>query len=415
MNLLANKRILLGITGGIAAYKSADLVRRLKEHGCDVQIVMSEAATRFVTPLTFQALSGRPVRTDLFDAQAEAAMGHIELARWADAILIAPCSANTLAKLAQGAAGNLLTTVCLAGDAPLAIAPAMNRLMWDNAATRNNVAILKARGISIFGPASGQQACGETGEGRMLEPLELLELTGKLFRSDALSGKQVLITAGPTREAIDPVRFISNHSSGKMGFALAEAAHEAGAAVTLICGPVHQIMPEGVTRIDVESALDMHAAVLQRIHNSDIFIGCAAVADYRVADPATDKLKKSDDEKQLVLIKNPDILAEVAALDKPPFTLGFAAETDDLAHNAQLKLKRKNVNLIAGNLVGYGRGFNTDENTLEIFWRNGHVSLPQSTKAQLARQLIRILAEHYVSSINNKKPTNEKAAATENS
>jgi phosphopantothenoylcysteine decarboxylase/phosphopantothenate--cysteine ligase len=415
MNLLANKRILLGITGGIAAYKSADLVRRLKEHGCDVQIVMSEAATRFVTPLTFQALSGRPVRTDLFDAQAEAAMGHIELARWADAILIAPCSANTLAKLAQGAAGNLLTTVCLAGDAPLAIAPAMNRLMWDNAATRNNVAILKARSISIFGPASGQQACGETGEGRMLEPLELLELTGKLFRSDALSGKQVLITAGPTREAIDPVRFISNHSSGKMGFALAEAAHEAGAAVTLICGPVHQIMPEGVTRIDVESALDMHAAVLQRIHNSDIFIGCAAVADYRVADPATDKLKKSDDEKQLVLIKNPDILAEVAALDKPPFTLGFAAETDDLAHNAQLKLKRKNVNLIAGNLVGYGRGFNTDENTLEIFWRNGHVSLPQSTKAQLARQLIRILAEHYVSSINNKKPTNEKAAATENS
>lgn len=420
MSILAHKRVLLGITGGIAAYKSADLVRRLRESGCEVQVVMTAAAVEFVTPLTFQALSGRPVRTDLFDRDAEAAMGHIELARWADVILIAPCSANTLAKLAQGVADNLLTTLCLASDAPLAVAPAMNRLMWANPATRENVERLQKRGVGIFGPAAGEQACGEHGEGRMLEAIDLVELTGQLFRHDALAGKQVLITAGPTCEAIDPVRYISNRSSGKMGFALAAAAREAGASVILVSGPVQLTTPDNVRRLNVESALEMHEAVLRHIHTADIFIGCAAVGDYRLARPSEIKLKKTSDELQLTLVRNPDILADVAALPSPPFTVGFAAETGNLAEYARQKLKQKGIHLIAANLVGTdageARGFNVDDNALEVYWHEGQDSLPLMPKTRLARQLIALIAKHYsqfVSSKNN-SVINEKEAPTEN-
>lgn len=416
MNTLVHKRILLGITGGIAAYKSADLVRRLKEAGCDVQVVMTASAAEFITPLTFQALSGRSVRSDLFDRDAEAAMGHIELARWADAVLIAPCSANTLAKLAQGTSDNLLTTLCLASDAPLAIAPAMNRLMWTNPATRQNIELLLSRGVRIFGPAAGEQACGEYGEGRMLEPPALVELTGQLFRHNTLTGKQVLITAGPTCEAIDPVRFISNRSSGKMGFALATAAEEAGASVTLISGPVQLATPDNVRRTDVETALEMHEAVMKQASAADIFIGCAAVGDYRIAQPLQEKLKKTSDELQLPLIKNPDILADVAALPAPPFTVGFAAETSNLAEYAGLKLKQKGIHLIAANLVGPGAAFNADDNALEVYWQNGQETLPLMPKTKLARRLMTLIAERYSEFVAPKKSvTNEKETSIKNS
>lgn len=418
MNTLANKRILLGITGGIAAYKSAELVRRLKDAGCDVQVVMAPSAVEFITPLTFQALSGRPVRTELFDRDAEAAMGHIELARWADAVLIAPCSANTLAKLAGGIADNLLTTLCLASDAPLAVAPAMNKLMWANSATRQNIEVLLNRGVHLFGPAAGEQACGEYGEGRMLEPATLVELTGQLFRHGALAGKHVVITAGPTCEAIDPVRFISNRSSGKMGFALAAAAVEAGASVTLVSGPVQLPTPDNVRRINVETALEMHETVMAHAKTADIFIGCAAVGDYRVAQPFPDKLKKTSDTLQLTLVKNPDILADVAALPTPPYTVGFAAETGNLEEYATRKLKQKSIHLIAANLVGAdpARGFNADDNALEVYWHGGRESLPLMSKAKLARRLTALIAAHYSEFISsNNNSTHEKEAPTENS
>lgn len=396
MPALLNKRILLGVTGGIAAYKSAELVRRLREAGAEVQVMMTASATEFVTPLTFQALSGRPVRCDLFDDAAEAAMSHIELARWADAILIAPCSANTLAKLAYGMADNLLTTVCLATDAPLALAPAMNRLMWSNQATQDHLKRLESRGIQLFGPAQGAQACGETGAGRMLEVPELVELSSKLFQNGALAGKQVLITAGPTREAIDPVRFLSNRSSGKMGFALAAAAAEAGAGVTLISGPVSLETPAGVTRVDVESAEQMFDATLKAAPASDIFIACAAVSDYRLAQPSSEKIKKQHDEMLLKLIKNPDILAEVAGLKQRPFCVGFAAETQDILEYAKSKLKQKNLDLIIANHVGPGKGFEQDHNAVEAIWRNGQQSFDEMPKTKLARCLIQLIAEQYV-------------------
>lgn len=395
MTTLAHKRILLGVTGGIAAYKSAELVRRLREAGAEVQVVMTAAACEFVTPLTFQALSGRAVRTDLFDRDAEAAMSHIELARWADAVMIAPCSANTLAGLAQGAADNLLTTLCLATDAPLAVAPAMNRLMWAHEATQDHIERLKQRGVHVVGPGSGGQACGETGEGRMSEPPELVEALAGLFEHGALAGTAVLITAGPTREAIDPVRFMTNRSSGKMGFALARAAREAGAAVTLVSGPVNLATPDGVERIDVETALEMHEQTLLRAPRTDIVIGCAAVADYRMARPAEQKIKRRDPETHLTLVKNPDILAEVAALPagRRPWVAGFAAETEALEAHAREKLKRKNLDLIAANTVGPSAGFDRDDNALEVFWRDGGRSLPQTSKDKLARQLIALIAE----------------------
>jgi phosphopantothenoylcysteine decarboxylase/phosphopantothenate--cysteine ligase len=395
MNYLTGKHILLGVTGGIAAYKSAELVRQLRLSGAMVRVVMTAAATEFITPLTLQALSGNPVHTDLLDPAAEAAMGHIELARWADALLVAPATADFIARVAEGRANDLLAAVCLACDAPVAVAPAMNRAMWENAATGENLATLQARNIQLLGPAEGLQACGETGPGRMLEPEELVTRLSGMFQTGVLAGRQVLVTAGPTREAIDPVRYLSNHSSGRMGFAVATAAAEAGAAVTLISGPVSLATPAGVQRIDVESAADMYAAVMQAVTAADIFISVAAVADYRPALVATQKLKKESAESSLDLIRNPDILAAVAALPNPPFTAGFAAETEAVEANAQDKRLAKGIDMIAANKVGAGLGFDSEENALHVFWEAGERALPVADKAKLARQLLELIAEQF--------------------
>ena len=395
MKGLDQKRILLGVTGGIAAYKSAELVRRLREQGAEVQVVMTPSAGEFITALTFQALSGHPVRNESFDQASEAAMSHIELARWADAVLIAPCSANTLAKAANGIADNLLSTLILATDAPLLLAPAMNHQMWCHSATQKNLQQLKENGAQILGPAEGEQACGEYGAGRMLEPEELVVQLIQSFKNEILSGQQVLITAGPTREAIDPVRYLSNRSSGKMGYALARAAREAGASVTLISGPVTLDVPEGIRLIKVESAKEMHAAVMQQVDAANIFIACAAVADYGATEFAKEKIKKSADSMQLVLKKNPDILAEVAAMTPGPFTVGFAAETESLLQNARNKLLNKKLDLIAANQVGANLGFEQEDNSLTVIWQNGQKELPVSTKEKLARELIHIISQHF--------------------
>ncbi|MCB1777844.1 MAG: bifunctional phosphopantothenoylcysteine decarboxylase/phosphopantothenate--cysteine ligase CoaBC [Candidatus Competibacteraceae bacterium] len=418
---LDNTRILLGVTGGIAAYKSADLTRRLREAGADVQITMTPAATAFVAPLTFQAVSGRPVRTELLDVNAEAGMGHIELARWADLILIAPATADFLARLAHGMADDLLSKLCLATDRPLAVAPAMNRLMWQNVATQDNCRLLARRGVKIWGPGSGEQACGEVGAGRMLEPLELRNLVVDwLGRKEAgaqwqtapsgapaltaetlgpydLQGLTVLLTAGPTREALDPVRFISNRSTGKMGFAVAKAAVMAGAQVILVSGPVHLSTPSGVERVDVESALEMHETVMNRVRQADIFIATAAVADYRAIQAAERKIKKTDESLTLALARNPDILAEVAALrSHRPFTVGFAAETHDMLRYAEDKRRRKNLDLIAANQVGIaGSGFESEQNTLHVLWEGGERVLPLADKDALGQQLVALIAERY--------------------
>lgn len=411
MTSLTNKHIILGVTGGIAAYKAADLVRRLQDAGAEVRVVMTHAATEFVGALTFQALSGHKVHIDLLDAEAEAAMSHIELARWADAVLIAPATANTLAKLAQGLADDLLSTLCLASKAPLCVAPAMNHVMWSDQHTRANLAQLQQNGVSIFGPASGSQACGETGEGRMLEPLQLVDQLSKLFVGGALQGRRVLITAGPTHEAIDPVRFIGNRSSGKMGYALAQAAIEAGAQVTLISGPVALATPDRVQRIDVESAAQMHQAVMQHIAAQDIFIGCAAVADYRPAQANSQKIKKSAASMQLELVKNPDILADVAALAQPPFCVGFAAETENLPQHAQQKLQAKKLHMIAANDVSnQDTGFNSEYNTLHVFWNGGETRLETAGKSLIARQLIALIAQHF-SLMHTQKKIHEKNPA----
>ena len=392
---LAVRRILLGVTGGIAAYKAADLVRRLKEAGAEVQVVMSQGAQEFVTPLTFQALSGRAVRTSLFDPAAEAAMGHIELARWPDLILIAPASADSLSKLAHGGASDLISTLCLASDKPLAVAPAMNRLMWAHPATQANVATLRARGVHVLGPGAGSQACGETGDGRMLEPTQIRDAVARLFGDGPLRGVRTVITAGPTREAIDPVRFISNRSSGKMGYALAEALQQLGAQVTLISGPTALPAPAGVTRVDVESAAQMHEASLQAAVGAQIFVGSAAVADYRVELPATEKIKKNDTTMQLALTRNADIISAVREAQPQLFVVGFAAETEKLAEHARGKLARKKLDLIAANWVGNGRAFDRDDNALTVFWRDGERELPQASKSELARGLAGLIAERY--------------------
>jgi phosphopantothenoylcysteine decarboxylase/phosphopantothenate--cysteine ligase len=397
MNTLANKKIILGVCGGIAAYKSAELVRRLVEVGAQVQVVMSAHAQSFVSALTFQALSGRAVRHSLFDETAEAAMGHIELARWADVILIAPATANTIAKLAHGLADNLLTTLCLASRAPIAVAPAMNQAMWENSTTQHNMQLLKTQHFALFGPGVGEQACGETGAGRMLEPLEIRSLLEALCskKTQLLSGKQVLLTAGPTQEAIDPVRYISNHSSGKMGFALAEAARNAGAEVVLVCGPTKLSPPPGIEVCRVKSAEEMLAKVLKHSMASDIFISVAAVADFRLKEVKAEKIKKSADEMTLTLVKNPDILATVAKLETlRPFCVGFAAETNNLSQYAQQKLKLKNLDMIAANLVSTENNvFNNDHNALEVYTRKGdHISLGNTTKTALAKQLIELIA-----------------------
>lgn len=391
---LTNKRILLGVTGGIAAYKSAELVRRLQDAGAIVQVVMTAGAQEFITPLTLQALSGYPVHTTLLDPEAEAGMGHIQLARWADVILIAPATADFIARLTQGAGDDLLTTLCLATRAPIAIAPAMNQGMWHNAATQSNLTTLAARGVHQFGPAAGGQACGDVGLGRMLDVPELVIATSALFEQSHLTGKTVVITAGPTREALDPVRYISNHSSGKMGYALATAAAEAGAITILISGPTQLPCPERVTRIDVVTAEDMLAASLNVAPSADLFIGAAAVADYRAKAAAEHKIKKTDgDELTLVLVKNPDIIAQVAALESPPFMVGFAAESENLLTYARDKLTRKKLDIVvANNISEAGIGFNSDDNAVTLVEPNGDTSLPVQNKNTLARELIALFA-----------------------
>ncbi|MCZ8133396.1 MAG: bifunctional phosphopantothenoylcysteine decarboxylase/phosphopantothenate synthase [Steroidobacteraceae bacterium] len=446
------RRILLGVTGGIAAYKAADLVRRLRERGAEVQVVMTAGAQRFVTPLTFQALSGRAVRTELWDERAEAAMGHIELARWAELVLVAPASADFLARAAAGRADDLLATLCLATSAPLVVAPAMNRQMWAHAATQANVAILVARGVRVLGPGSGEQACGEVGDGRMLEPLEIAEAVlagggaagalplgdmvsgvasppGAARPADAasgtagvpasstgpLAGLHVVITAGPTREALDPVRFISNRSSGKMGYAVAAAAREAGARVTLVSGPVSLPTPAGVVRVDVESAQQMydavHAALGPTGAGADVYIGAAAVADYTPTRCAGQKIKKTSDTLELHLTKARDILASVAQLPQRPFTVGFAAETNDVEKHARDKLVRKRLDLIAANEVGENKAFDREDNALLVLWPDGRRELALQSKCDLAREFVALVAERRGASARSGGATDGGSAA----
>ena len=387
-------RILLGVTGGIAAYKSPDLVRRLMERGADVQVEMTRAAQRFVSPMSFQAVSGRPTRNDLWDDAAEAAMGHIELARWAQVVLIAPASADCIARLAAGRADDLLATLCLATEAPIVLAPAMNRVMWANKATRANVDTLISRGVRILGPAAGNQACGEVGVGRMWEPEKLAEsILEPPVNAGLLAGLNVLITAGPTRERIDPVRYLSNRSSGKMGFAVAAAAREAGAHVTLVTGPVQMPTPVGVTRINVESARDMYAAVHRQVADADVFIAAAAVADFQPVSIAKQKIKKQGLAVKLDLEPAPDIVKSVADLSKRPFVVGFAAETNDVEENARIKLKRKKLDMIAANQVGEGIAFDCDDNALTVIWPGGKVEVSRGPKIDVARQLIALIAQ----------------------
>ena len=391
MQGLAGQRIVLCVTGGIAAYKAADLARRLQDAGAQVRVVMTEAATRFITPMTFQALTGQPVRTSLWDEAAEAAMGHIELARWADRLLVAPASADSIARLAAGLAGDLLGTLYLATEAPLVLAPAMNRVMWAHPATQANLATLQARGAQVLGPGEGDQACGEVGAGRMLEPLQIV---AALQAAGALAGRRLLITAGPTFEDLDPVRFIGNRSSGKMGFALAAEAARQGAAVTLVAGPVALPTPAGVHRLDVRSAEQMRAAVLAALPGQDAFIGAAAVADFRPAQVASTKIKKSAGLPQVEWTATPDILAEVAAhVQRPALVVGFAAETDDLEAHARDKLARKRVDLIAANRVDAGLGFEADDNALTVFAADGTREIARQSKVGVARELLAIVAE----------------------
>ena len=395
-----NKHVLLGVSGGIAAYKSPDLVRRLRERGHQVRVVMTRGAQDFITPLSLQAVSGQAVHTTLLDEQAEAAMGHIELARWADVVLLEPATADIIARLAHGLADDLLTTLCLATEAPIVLAPAMNHRMWVAPATQANVKTLTTRGVRLLGPGSGDQACGEVGEGRMLEPAQLaadLDAHVPAGPGDTgLAGLGVLITAGPTREAIDPVRYISNHSSGKMGYAVAAAARAAGASVILVSGPSDLPVPPGVERVQVESAAEMRDAVLSRVDGCDIFIAAAAVADYRPAKKSEQKIKKKASALEMALVRNPDILAEVAAGNHAPFTVGFAAETEKLEAHARDKLERKSLDMIAANTVaGANAGFGVDTNRLRVFWKDGEVDLGESLKTELAQQLVALVVERF--------------------
>ncbi|MCG7532989.1 bifunctional phosphopantothenoylcysteine decarboxylase/phosphopantothenate--cysteine ligase CoaBC [Psychrobium sp. MM17-31] len=393
---LANKKVVLGITGGIAAYKCPEIVRRLKDLQCDVRVVMTAGAKEFITPLTLQAVSGNPVSDSLLDPAAEASMGHIELAKWADLVVIAPASADVIAKINAGMANDLLTTICLATSAPIAIAPAMNQQMYAAKATQRNLACLEQMGMYIWGPASGEQACGDVGKGRLLEPMEIVERVTNHFAAPSLD-LNILITAGPTREAIDPVRYISNHSSGKMGFAIAQAAKQLGANVTLIAGPVSLTTPNGVNRLDVVSASDMHKQAIIHAPTHDIFIACAAVADYRPAAISDQKIKKNDDDMVVSMIKNPDILADVSALEEQrPFCVGFAAETQDVETYARGKLQRKKLDMIAANNVSIaGQGFNSDSNALTLYWPQGKLDLPLADKQELAKQLVVEIIKHY--------------------
>lgn len=400
MGMLANRNILLGITGSIAAYKAALLTRRLVEAGANVQVVMTDSAQRFITPMTLAALSGNAVRTSLWDEDAELNMGHIELARWADLIVIAPAAADTLARMAQGRADDLLSTLCLASEADVLAAPAMNHVMWAHPATVANVKTLAARGVRFAGPADGELAERETGAGRMLEPEVIRDAVADYFRdvpaSGALAGRHVVVTAGPTREALDPVRFITNHSSGRMGYALAEACARGGASVTLVSGPTTLDAPAGVERIDVQSAADMHAAVFDVIETADIFIGAAAVADYRPATTAADKIKKSEGNASLPLTRTRDIIADVAREQPHIFTLGFAAETSDMENSARAKRERKGLSMVAGNVVGPEHAFGREDNALFVVWEGGEQSLAQASKQALAEQLVALIAERMI-------------------
>ena len=413
MQILQGKKILLGISGGIAAYKTPELVRRLKDRGADVRVVMTEGAKAFITPLTLQAVSANAVSDSLLDTQAELAMGHIELAKWADFVLIAPATADIIAKIAAGLANDLLTTLCLATAAPVAMAPAMNQQMWHNPATQNNINTLTEWGYTFFGPGAGEQACGDIGLGRMLDVDELVDVTcqkiSALDNADAntptekmLTGQKWLITAGPTREAIDPVRYISNHSSGKMGFAIASAAQQLGADVTIISGPVNITTPTHCDKISVTSAIDMHQQALKLAPKADVFVACAAVADYRVDTIADEKIKKSQDTMQLNLVKNPDIVADVTALTNKPFTVGFAAETQDVEHYARDKLARKNLDMIAANNVATtGQGFNSDDNALTVFTVDDEQILPLTSKSELAKQLVQHIQQRFEKSLKS--------------
>ncbi len=407
------QKIILGISGGIAAYKGPDLVRRLRERGAEVQVVMTAGASHFVTATSLQAVSGRPVRSSLWDEQAEAAMGHIELARWADLVLIAPATAELISTLAVGGAPDLLSTLCLATEAPVVLAPAMNRIMWAHPAVQANCELLTKRGVRLLGPDSGEQACGEVGEGRMLQPEAIAAAvfagekssSAPVLKSTVLANKTVVITAGPTREALDPVRYISNRSSGKMGFALAAAAAAAGARVILVSGPVQQATPAGVQRVDIESAEQMFAAVHEHAGTADIFIGAAAVADYRAAQVSPGKIKKNSAEIQVRLIKAPDTLASVARLKGGPFTVGFAAETDHLREHAMSKLEAKKLDMIIANDVSDGRGFDQDGNQVDVFWRTGERSFPLTDKTELAHLLVALIAERYAASFGSNTAT----------
>ena len=393
---LSNKRVLLGISAGIAAYKTPDLVRKLTELGAQVQIIMSKNSDQFVAPLALQAVSGHAVHNHAMTAESESGMGHIDLARWADVVLIAPATANVIARLCQGNADELLTTICVATEAPIAVAPAMNQQMWQNQATLANMQLLEQRGVLILGPDSGEQACGEVGPGRMLQPEDIAAQLGQSFETGSLTGKSVMITAGPTWEALDPVRGITNHSSGLMGYAIAQAAIEAGANVTLVSGPTHIEKPERSNNIDVLSAANMHAAVMDNIADQDIFIGVAAVADYRPVDEADQKIKKNNDEMTIRLVKNPDILADVAALKDKPFCVGFAAETNKVVDYARGKLERKKLDLIAANKVGGSEtGFGTTDNAITLISKDDVIELPRANKSALARNLITHIAKHF--------------------
>jgi phosphopantothenoylcysteine decarboxylase/phosphopantothenate--cysteine ligase len=392
--LTPKTRILLGVTGGIAAYKSPDLVRRLIERGAEVQVVMTASAQRFVSAMSFQAVSGRPTRNDLWDGTAEAAMGHIELARWAQLVLIAPASADFIARLAGGRADDLLSTLCIATEAPIMVAPAMNRVMWANKATQANVGLLVSRGVRILGPAAGNQACGEVGAGRMWEPVKLAEsVLEPPANAGLLAGLNVVITAGPTRERLDPVRYLTNRSSGKMGFAVAAAAREAGAHVTMVTGPVQLPTPAGVTRINVESARDMFAAVHRHIADADVFIAAAAVADFQPASVAKQKIKKQGTPVSIQLEPAPDIVKSVADMAKRPFVVGFAAETNDIESNARSKLKRKKLDMIAANEVGDGIAFDCEDNALTVLWPGGKAEVARGPKIDVARELIALIAK----------------------
>ncbi|MCB1700299.1 MAG: bifunctional phosphopantothenoylcysteine decarboxylase/phosphopantothenate--cysteine ligase CoaBC [Pseudomonadales bacterium] len=391
---LFNRNILLGISGGIAAYKSAELVRQLRERGATVRVIMTRGAREFITPLTLQALSGNPVHTELLDTEAELGMSHIELARWADLLLIAPATADLLARLASGRADDLLTTVALATAAPLLLAPAMNQQMWRDPATAANMDTLRSRGCQVVGPASGEQACGDVGPGRMEDPQAIAAAAAGLFENGLLAGKRVVITAGPTREALDPVRYISNHSSGKMGYALAQAAIDAGAQTTLVSGPVNLAAPSHARLLPVESASQMLDQCLQLLPECDIFIACAAVADYRPASVEQQKIKKGPEQITLQLVRNPDIVATVAASEPRPFTVGFAAETTALLAHAQDKMLRKGLDMIVANDVSdRSIGFNSDNNEATVLWPGGEQALPLTGKGAMARMIVELIAK----------------------